>query len=243
MKKTNTATTMRNISKIAGYTLMAGSTVIGVLSYLNSRDYRGTEQRLRAVVDSVWNEIKDDIVKELRLKEMPELMYESPNKANNGVMYTIYDYRKNMVTNQIIETFPIYKIFINLELLSNTINSYQSMIIIPSKEVTRLIIRQLLMHESRHIWQAQSGFHDGTIRNSWDNLFKGHGESSEENDANSWACHMASNDKERVVGLLMKKDQEISGKMFASKDDLKDESRKYFRAFNPFSQALTLLSK
>lgn len=84
------------------------------------------------------------------------------------------------------------------------------------KELHNALIRQLLLHECRHIWQAQGDFYVGMESNSYASILKGYGEKPEETDANNYAISKAKNKKELALFKYVKVEQDTHNKIFGN---------------------------
>lgn len=219
-KKTNT-------TKAISAALLTVSAISFVIGYLNTRK---AKEELNDHVMTVWNRINKDVVNDLRLKQCPEIEFTKEEK--DACMYVSNSIKYNMFTMIIQEVTPIYKIFVNEETLRRTVNHYQSMLPIRSKELTDLIIKQMLMHECRHIWQNQEGVLVGDKVQLFSFDFNGYGNDPNELDANQWANNNADTIKELAIGQLMKKDQELAGVLIQS-ETAKEEIKFFYKNFLP----------
>lgn len=201
----------------------------GIVATLNSKE--SNEERMKRLISKTWDSVKDEMVDVLGLKQMPVLDWDVKDGA---IMYVsiMFKFHVGVVSKTIVETETDYIIHINLKEVIRTINSYKAEAFYMSKSLTTLVIKQLLYHECRHIWQAQGNFYVGTERSMFDLVsFNGYGSAPEELDANKFAYSMAKSKKERVLSLLQKKKQEEIGKLFHSSID--KEYKAFVKEFNP----------
>jgi hypothetical protein len=167
----------------------------------------------------------------LRLKQEPTFEWDGESGCvmcvNNTLKISGYFF-----SQKIVECITDYVIHVNLNAISNTIRFYKQGAFYMNPQITKIVVSQLLYHECRHIWQAQSGFYVGKEYNPFvTSINKGHGEEPAEVDANTFAVSMAKNKKERVIAELQKKSQEVSGKVFGV--DIKKEQLAFIKEFNP----------
>lgn len=149
------------------------------------------------LVDKVWDGMRLAVTQELKLYQEPLLQYhnvpEDLNK-NHCVMYVVYSANAKGFGHMkmLSHTRADYVIHINVGLLGTMLGKAKE--ITKSSESVERIVRFLLYHECRHLWQAQVGFYDGMQKNVISsqmpyripNEFK-----SEEEDANAYAKYKA----------------------------------------------------
>lgn len=196
---------MKKMSKFRFAMLLVG---VGTYSYLGY-SYITREARTKKLVESVWNEIKDELVQELKLPKTPTLNYCTlDNKA--ACTYCDYFYKPNFnfIEQEIVYTKTSFVIDIDLAKVYDAIQYYKYLILNPfSDDIARAYVRQVLSHECRHIWQANGDFYVGTKIERFASL-KNYGDKRQEKDANEFAIVFASNNKELAVATCEKMIQE-----------------------------------
>lgn len=182
--------------------------LVGVGTYL----YKTRLTRTKALVESVWDEIKDDLVAKLELPKMPVLKYCTLESAVMSTEHTYYYTTPSFMDKRITKTVSSFVINVDLEKVFDLIGTYKSFILNPlNNKIARDIVQQLLVHECRHIWQANGDFYVGTKIEMFRPLFEGYGNQRHEKDANEFAIEFARNDRERAVALCQKAIQEHTG--------------------------------
>lgn len=228
---------MRKNNTTEAALLLTGATVIAALNHLNSEEAQ--LKRLKKVVNDVWkNETREDVMKTLELKKKPVLSWDD---CDAGVMCVNINYmvREKLWANVITDMDTDYIIHVNLKQLNDSLQFFRKgAMFYNHKFIERTVIKQILQHECRHLWQAQVKKYVGKELYSFDSSFRGYGEKEEEKDANMFARFMVKSDKERVIADLQMKLQEENGKLFSK--GAADEKMSYVKAFNP---VLNLLSK
>lgn len=182
------------------------------------------EEIAKRLVLTIWErEVRDTVMIKLKLKRTPIIEFDD---IQNAIMYTEYICSIRRSDKVIISTEPTYKIQVNIKNMLMCIHDYKRKIANPFCDVDKIIIKQMLLHESRHIWQAENGFYDGICTNDKIDISEyGYGSLREEKDANDWAIQQATNDKELAVFELQKFTQEQVGKGIRN-FDIEDEYMK-----------------
>ena len=221
-------TMMKNIKKIAiallGTTVASTAIGIGVSVCTD-------EESTKKIVLSVWDDVKPIVMRELELKKEPTIVF---TPLNDAVMSTDYVYTAQGFAKTVIATESDYTIKVNLKAVRQVINYFLGMSLFrPFSHIDRIVVKQLLLHESRHIWQAESGFHIGKEMLFADlmSTLDGHGEKVQEVDANEWALNMASNKKEEAIFYAQKVSQESVGKVFEDRAEMQSSARKVLKTF------------
>lgn len=219
---------MKNIKKIAIALLgtTVASTVIGI-GVSVCTDEESTEK----LVLSVWDDVKPVVMNELALKKEPSIMFTNLAEA---VMCTNHEYVAQGYSQMIIKTESDYIIRVDTKAVRQVINYFIGMTLYkPFSGISKTVIKHLLLHECRHIWQAESGFHIGKEMLFADlrSCLDGHGEKIQEIDANEWALSMAKNKKENAVFYAQKVSQESVGKIFADRAEMQSSARRVFKTY------------
>lgn len=143
---------------------------------------------------SVWKDIKEVASKELM--KTPKIRFTT--KENNGAMYveTFYAQENGIIT----ETKSDYIIRVNILNVMKLTKKFNEVI---NYDVTNDLIKCLLYHECRHIWQAEHQMYAGCqIKQVKTELQK------KEQDANGFAVAMAKTKRQQVISTLLKAYQE-----------------------------------
>ena len=202
------------------------TTIVGIIVTKTADD-----ESIKKLVNEVWKENKDSIVKDLNLKKEPTINF---TNLDGAVMATVHTYRVQGYAKTIIETESSYVIDVDIKAVRDTINYYLGMITFrPFSNIGMMVVKQLLCHESRHIYQAQEGFYIGkdTLFADYRSAFEGYGNRPQELDANEWALTRASNEKEVALFTVQKANQECIGKLFADRDELRHAARNLVKVF------------
>jgi hypothetical protein len=170
-----------------------------------------SKDKTKTLVNLVWNNIQDDLVKELGLPRVPEIQFCTLDTAIACTEVTCT--YQGLFEKEIISTKSDFVIRVDADKVATLINSYKLLVMKPSG-IEKAVIQQILAHESRHIWQANGDFYIGTKVPMFDtNFLSGYGLKREELDANQFAVDFARNDKERIVALHFKTCQENAGSL------------------------------
>jgi hypothetical protein len=230
---------------IMNKTIKAGLKVYGVLTTVIGAkiiyEMITSKQRTKKNIEAVWNNVKDDLVKELDLEKVPVLKYARLDGAVMCVKHTI-ETRQSMFsfTKTVVNTIPEYAIYIDLDKTLDLVNFYYKMTFYLKPSVRPIVIKQLLLHETRHIWQAQEGFYNGTQLKIFDyDINQGHGEKKEELDANAFALSKTANHKEAVVFHLQTLMQNVGNKFYIEteqRNDLVKAKNEFLKVFNPMAK-------
>ena len=221
---------MKNLKKIAIALLgtTVASTVVGIGVSLCT-DNEDTKR----LINSVWEDIKPIVMKELNLKKEPVIEF-SLDSSNDAVMSTSWLYTTQGFAKTVISTESNYKIKVNTKAVRGIINYFMAITMFrPFSHVNKIVVKQLLLHECRHVWQAENGFYVGKemLFANIESILKGHGEKEQEVDANEWALSMASNKKEEVVFYAQKISQESVGKISVDRTEMQASARKVLKTF------------
>lgn len=226
---------MKTTTKL-GIGLLGVSTALAILNTIDTQ-----ELKIKRDVIRVWNDIKPDIMHTLRLNKEPTLMFDAPSNDCVMCVNTTLNVQGSLFDKVITSASTDYIIHVNLPSLVKTIKSYKKGALF-CRNLNDMIISQLLYHESRHIWQAQGNFYVGRHHGMMNfNIGKGYGETPEELDANEYACNMAKDNKEKVLAELLKKHQEMAGKIF--QDDCSKEISAFIKTFNPWLKLFPSIQK
>jgi hypothetical protein len=229
---------MKNTTKV-GLGLLVTS-IVGT-SAVVANHVLTKEERTKSLIEEVWNEIKDDIMHDLELDEEPVLVYESLEHAVMQVRTRLVT-KGGMFSQRIIETNAEYKIYIDIDAVIHTIAFYNQGALYMTK-VDKMVIKQLLSHECRHIWQGEVGYQVGEHVESFSFSLKGHGESNVERDANEYALTMAKTPKEKALFLLQKRQQEVAGtfSFMCNTEELMEARKEFIKVFHPILSRLGIL--
>ena len=169
-----------------------------------------SKSKTEKLVNSIWNSIQDDLVKELGLPRVPEIQFCTLDTAIACTQCT-YTYQ-GLFEKEIISTQSDFIIRVDADKVSTLINSYKLLAMKPFSGIEKAVIQQILAHETRHIWQAHGNFYIGTKIPMFDiSSLSGYGLKREELDANEYAIRFAHNEKERIVAMHFKACQENAG--------------------------------
>lgn len=202
---------MKKITKVL-LTIEAVSSVYVLvrlgLTWLNARNPKTLEKE----ITDIFEENVDEIVSDLGLAKRPTLVFNNDHPTT--VMATVHiEHTEGLIIKRIISTETKYEIIVNLENVKKMFLKF-SLLSFNKKELHNALIRQLLLHECRHIWQAQGDFFVGQERNCYTAIIKGYGESPEETDANNYAISKAKDMKEKALFKYVKIEQDAHDKMF-----------------------------
>lgn len=218
--------------KIKAGLVFASALVIGrtVFAALNAKETK--EEKTEDLVVNVWNDIKDDVVRTLQLKKEPQIMFDKDNK-NDAIMYVNHTISSTgtLFDRVVTGTTTDYIIHVDAKTVADTIDIYNKGAFYLAFDLPKMLIAQLLYHESRHIWQAEKDFYIGQHYNPIHFSLEGHGEKPQEKDANAFAYSMAKTNREKVLATMQTKMQENAGKIIAN-DDSK-ERLAFIKEFNP----------
>lgn len=176
-------------------------------------------ERTKNLIIEEFDSIKYSVVKDLELSQVPTIKFETED--NGKIMYVrSFKTYKGMLNRKVIGQTTDYIIHINL----NQVIFHIAMLNTSSfRNCSRELIRVLLKHEMRHLYQIQNKFDVGSssyIFNIDSLVFdKGYGEDKKEMDANKYAIETAKTKKEYLVGIFNKLSQEMCGKTIVSKED------------------------
>lgn len=188
--------------------LMIGAAGVGYCYYKKLT----TKKHLKDLVMDVWySQEVNDSVRKLNLKKNPDIVF---TKLDSAVMQTKYDYYAKLFT--ITKTVPEYRVYVDIDRLYTQILNVQLSTFNFSKQLQKSIIKMLLLHECKHIEQAQGNFFVGSSTIDFSSML-GHGNKPCEKDANEFAVSEARTE-ERYLFLLLKAQQEESGSLFPSED-------------------------
>lgn len=204
--------------------VIAGVTgITGAMWYLSKPL---TKEKVKELVHHVWKMEQDRIIEELDLRTIPTLeIVDRFEEKEKGIMYveTTYVTRTKDFSFQkkVINTYTNGIIHVSTEAIAKCINSTLTGHYRKRKELSYSIVKFLLAHECRHIWQAEKGYHNGEIYNSFNILegIDGHGCKPEEYDANTFAETLANNQMENKLFTLLRLKQELCTKIFMSTED------------------------
>ena len=184
--------------------LMIGAAGVGYYYYKKSN----SEQYLKDLVMEVWeSENVRRSVYSLDLKQTPDIVFTKLDSS--AVMQVKYSYYTRLFT--ITKTIPEYRIYIDIDNLYGQIASIQYATFNFGKSLQKSIIKMLLLHECKHIEQAQGNFHVGNSTMEFDSIL-GHGNKPCEKDANEFALSQAGAE-EYYLFLLLKTQEEESGSL------------------------------
>ena len=173
------------------------------------------KERTKTLINLVWNNIQDDLVKELGLPKVPELKFETLDGAL-ACTQCAYVYN-GWFDKTIAATQSDFVIRVDIDKVATCIDAYRIMARKPFSGIEKAVIQQILAHETRHVWQAHGDFYIGTKIPMFDTSFlSGYGLKREELDANEYAVRFARNDKERIVAMHFKACQENAGTISAA---------------------------
>lgn len=195
---------LRNVVLLA----VGGLSATYVVAKLNSRE------TLKEIVERVWDKNKDQISHDLHLNKTPVLVFKKSDD-NDSTMWVMHSeqVKRSLFESIILSCTPEYTIYVDLNVLNRTLKGY-SLYMLRKRTLKESLIKCLLLHECRHIWQAQDGFHVGERRSRINfNVLQGHGESRAETDANNYAISKASDKKELALFKLLKQNQDRAGKI------------------------------
>lgn len=183
-------------------------------------------QWLKKLVIKTWE--SEDVqasVRKLGLKEQPTLTFE---KLDHAIMLIKYEYYSDLFI--VKKTVPEYTIYIDLNKLYKELTNVQLMSLNYGSSIQKSVIKMLLLHECRHIAQAQGNFYIGKSTIKF-NL--GHGEKEEELDANEFAVSQAKDKHEKALFEFLKAEQEYHP--LYSKSEIIRTSKNVRKHYNPLA--------
>lgn len=196
-------------------------------AWLNARDPKALEKE----VTDIFEKNVDAIVTDLKLAQRPTLVFS--NDTSTAVMSTRHTYcSTGFIVKTITSTEAEYAISVYLKNISNLFIQY-AFLSFNKKEIHEALIRQLILHECRHIWQAQGDFYIGQTIDNFSTFFKGYGESASETDANDYAISKAKDKKEKALFRHVKAIQDNHDKLFKSNKDINATCQEVRKTWKP----------
>lgn len=167
---------------------------------------------LKKMCSDVLNEIYPSVKKSIGLEVKPRLKFETIEDGcvmkASGEIYTEYSFC-DMFNRTITKTESDNIITVDLKKVSDMLKQYRLMFM---RNTDKIIIKHLLYHEMRHLWQFQTGYK--RVGTTYD-VFKldifevPHGFDQFEVDANEYAISMAKNGLEKAIAEVLVSQQQM----------------------------------
>lgn len=191
----------------------------------------------------IINQAIRDAVKELDLKQYPRIKFVDDEFAMGTTGEFVY-VKRGIFDDIITESRCNYILRLNKRETNKLMK--QVTLIFGNKKAAYDYIYLLVCHELRHMWQYENGFFIGRPLESRDfsYLFKGHGSTPEEVDANKFMIKMAEYKGIKEMAEYMKYIQDYDG--ISNKLDTnfrKEAHYAYIEAVNKYNKLFGLLFK
>lgn len=196
-------------------------------------------KKTKVLCENVWNDIKEDIRKDLGLNKTPTVEYDA--NGTNALMYVsaVTHYTGTPFSKVITQQDTDYVIHVNVEDISQHITKLNANCV---KDISVSFVKTLFRHECRHLHQFQNGFNVGKRCSTlaFDTSFiDGYGADRAETDANIYAISAAQNKEEKIVAELNKALQDNAGKICPDGTEI----RACIQQLTPFQKLREKLSK